>query len=187
ARRAKVKSPGRWHPGKASALRFVESLAFPVEYAGIPAEETPDDFEYLEGRIDLHALQDFQVEVQKKLLAVLENRAGRAIVTLPTGGGKTRVAVDTIRDWLTDRFSISTSGCGNAVLWLAHTEELCEQATLCFREVWQGSSNVCPVLLFRFWGGYTRDLEEHRETLSTLEQRPAVLVSTPQRLRNLME
>src|SRR5690606_3302212 len=69
ARRAKVKSPGRWHPGKASALRFVESLAFPAEYAGIPAEETPDDFEYLERRIDLHALQDFQVEVKKKLLA----------------------------------------------------------------------------------------------------------------------
>ncbi|HWL64254.1 MAG TPA: DEAD/DEAH box helicase family protein [Steroidobacteraceae bacterium] len=187
ARRAKVKSPGRWHPGKASALRFVEALGFPAEYAGIPAEETPEDFEYLEGRVDLHALQDFQLEVQKKLLAVLENRAGRAIVTLPTGGGKTRVAVDTIRDWLTGRFRISASGSGNAVLWLAHTEELCEQATLCFREVWQGSSNVCPVLLFRFWGGYTRDLEEHRETLSTLEQRPAVLVSTPQRLRNLME
>jgi len=187
AKRAKVKPPGRWHSGKASALRFVELLAFPPDYAGIPAEEPPDDFEYLEGRIDLHALQDFQLEVQKKLLDVLENRAGRAIVTLPTGGGKTRVAVDTIRDWLTGRYRIAASGTGNTVLWLAHTDELCEQATLCFREVWQGSSNVCPVLLFRFWGGYTRDLEEHGQTLSTLEQRPAVLVSTPQRLRNLME
>lgn len=187
AKRARVKPPGRWHSGKASALRFVESAGFPAEFAGIPAEEPPDDFEYLEGRVDLHALQDFQLEVQKKLLDVLENRAGRAIVTLPTGGGKTRVAVDTIRDWLTSRYRIAASGSGNTVLWLAHTDELCEQATLCFREVWQGSSNVCPVLLFRFWGGYTRDLEEHRETLSTLAQRPAVLVSTPQRLRNLME
>lgn len=165
----------------------VESLGFPAEYAGIPAEEPPDDFEYLEGRVDLHALQDFQLEVQKKLLDVLENRAGRAIVTLPTGGGKTRVAVDTIRDWLTGRYRIAASGSGNVVLWLAHTDELCEQATLCFREVWQGSSNVCPVLLFRFWGGYTRDLEQHGETLSTMAQRPAVLVSTPQRIQNLME
>lgn len=187
AKRAKTDAPGRWHPGKASALRFVESLGFPAEYAGIPAEEPPDDFEYLEGRVDLHALQDFQLEVQKKLLDVLENRAGRAIVTLPTGGGKTRVAVDTIRDWLTGRYRITASGSGNVVLWLAHTDELCEQATLCFREVWQGSSNVCPVLLFRFWGGYTRDLEQHGETLSTMAQRPAVLVSTPQRIQNLME
>lgn len=187
AKRAKAKAPGRWHPGKSSALHFVESLGFPAEYAGIPAEEPPDDFEYLEGRVDLKALQDFQVEVQRKLLNVLEQRAGRAIVTLPTGGGKTRVAVDTIRDWLTARFRVAASGTGNTVLWLAHTDELCEQATLCFREVWQGSSDVCPVLLFRFWGAYTRDLEEHRETLFTLEQRPAVLVSTPQRLRNLIE
>ncbi|MEJ0086416.1 MAG: DEAD/DEAH box helicase [Pseudomonadota bacterium] len=187
AKRAKVKSPGRWHPGKATALKFVETLVFPAEYAGIPAEEPPDDFEYLEGRVDLHPLQDFQLEVQKKLLGVLDGRAGRAIVTLPTGGGKTRVAVDTIRDWLTNRFRLNASGTGNVVLWLAHTEELCEQATICFREVWQGSSDVCPMLLFRFWGGYTRDLEEHRETLLTMGQRPAVLVSTPQRLSNLID
>lgn len=187
AKRAKAKCPNRWHAGKGTALRFVESAQFPVEYAGIPAEEPPEDFEYLDGRVDLHALQDFQVEVQKKLLSVLETRAGRAIVTLPTGGGKTRVAVDTIRDWLTARYRQSATGAGNVVLWLAHTDELCEQATLCFREVWQGSSNVCPMLLFRFWGGFTRDLEQHGENLLNMHQRPAVLVSTPQRLVNLIE
>lgn len=187
ARRAKLSSPGRWHPGKAAAIRFVEALRFPVDYAGIPAEEPPADFEYLEGRVDLHPLQDFQLEVQKRLLSVLDKRAGRAIVTLPTGGGKTRVAVDTIADWLTKRYRQSGSGMGNVVLWLAHTDELCEQATLCFREVWQGSSDICPMLLFRFWGGYTRDLEEHQETLLTMSQRPAVLVSTPQRLLNLLD
>lgn len=187
AKRGKLKAPARWHAGKASAIRFVEAAGFPVEFAGIPAEEPPEDFEYLEGRVDLHALQDFQVEVQKKLLKTIENRAGRAIVTLPTGGGKTRVAVDTIRDWLTARYRVTPSGAGNVVLWLAHTEELCEQATLCFREVWQGSSNVCPMLLFRFWGGFTRDLQRHQETLLTMQQRPAVLVSTPQRLLNLLD
>ena len=180
AKRAKAKYPNRWHAGKGTAIKFVEAAGFPIEYAGIPAEEPPDDFEYLEGRVDLHALQDFQVEVQRKLLSVLETRAGRAIVTLPTGGGKTRVAVDTIRDWLTTRYRQAATGNGNVVLWLAHTEELCEQATLCFREVWQGSSNVCPMLLFRFWGGFTRELQ-------TMYQRPVVLVSTPQRLLNLID
>ena len=63
AKRARVKWPQRWHPGKGSALAFVAATGFPPEYAGIPAEETPPDFEYLEGRIDLAALQDFQVEV----------------------------------------------------------------------------------------------------------------------------
>lgn len=187
ARRTKATAPGRWHAGKTAAVQFADATGFPAEYAGLPVEEAPSDFEYLEGRLDLHALQDFQLEVQRKLQAVLQHSGRRAIVTLPTGGGKTRVAVDTIRDWLTGRYRMSASGEGNTVLWLAHTEELCEQATQCFSEVWRGSSNVCPVMLFRFWGRFTRDLAEHRSTLSTLEQRPAVLVSTPQRLRNLIE
>jgi superfamily II DNA or RNA helicase len=187
AKRAKIESPGRWHPGKSRAIQFVGAIGFPIEYAGIPAEEPPADFEYLEGRVDLSPLQDFQREVQRKLQATLSRGAGRAIVTLPTGGGKTRVAVDTIRDWMTSRYSENRTGTGNLVLWLAHTEELCEQAYACFKEVWQASSSVCPMLLFRFWGGYTRDLEQHRETLLTLDQRPTVLVSTPQRLVNVAD
>jgi superfamily II DNA or RNA helicase len=187
AKRAKVPYPRRWHPGKGAALGFVTSTAFPTDYAGIPAEETPPDFEYLEGRIDLAALQDFQVEVQRKLREVINAPSGRAIVTLPTGAGKTRVAVDTIRDWLSARYAESRTGHGNVVLWLAHTDELCEQAYACFREVWQASSAVCPLLLFRFWGGYTRDLQKHGETLTALDQQPTVLVSTPHRLVNLIE
>jgi superfamily II DNA or RNA helicase len=51
----------------------------------------PRDFEYLEGRVDLKALQPFQIEVHSKLFGVLRGTAARAIVTLPTGAGKSRV------------------------------------------------------------------------------------------------
>ena len=187
AKKCKVDSPGRWHPGKGTSMRFVTATGFPEELAGIPAEETPPDFEYLEGRVDLKALQPFQLEVQAKLLSVLRSMAARAIVTLPTGAGKTRVAVDSLRDWLTGRWGIRQDGVGNTILWLAHTEELCEQAYACFREVWQSSSNVCPLLLFRFWGNYTKDLKEHRETLINMSFRPTVVISTPHRLVNLLE
>jgi superfamily II DNA or RNA helicase len=187
AKRLKVAAPSRWNPGKSTALRFVIDCGFPEEYAGIPAPETPPDFEYLEGRVDLPPLQDFQREVQGKLLEVLGRPGGRAILTLPTGAGKTRTAVDTIRDWLGQGFAERRDGRGNTVLWLAHTEELCEQAYACFRDVWQASSSTCPILLFRFWGRYTNDLERHRETLLTLDKRPTVFVSTPQRLVRLIE
>lgn len=187
ARAVQIENPSRWYPGKERALRFVEAAGFPRELAGVPAPEAPADFEYLDGRVDLRPLESFQLEVQRKLMTVLARPGGRAIVTLPTGGGKTRVAVDTVRDFLTERWSSDAPDRGTSVLWLAHTEELCEQAYLCFRQVWQSSSAVSPLLLFRFWGRFTQDLAAHQSPLSMLGEQPCVLVSTPQRIVTLLE
>jgi superfamily II DNA or RNA helicase len=186
AKKSRAENPARWIPGKGTALQFVQASGFPREFMGIPADDTPADFEYLEGRLDLKPLEHFQLEVQAKLARVLQIPGGRAIVTLPTGGGKTRVAVDTVRDFLSARWHDGAGRTGSAVLWLAHTEELCEQAYLCFRQVWQASHAVCPLLLFRFWGRYTQDLVAHSETLAAVRRQPTVFVSTPQRIVGLL-
>ncbi len=170
--------PQRWHPGKNQAIQFVAAIDFPPELAGIPTEDSLPDFEYLEGRFELRELEDFQKEVKSQLSECLRSPGRRAIVTLPTGAGKTRVAVETIRDWFTQN--------SRAVLWLAHTEELCEQAYSCFRQVWEGSALVPPLLLFRFWGDYTRRYEDHRESLNRIAREASVLVSTPNRIVSLM-
>lgn len=176
----------RWHPGKATAIKFSESVSFPPQFAGLPTDDVQPDFEYLEGRIDLRPLQPFQREVQDNLVEVLRKAGERAIVTLPTGGGKTRVAVDSIRDWLTEHWEGNAKGVGKTVLWLAHTEELCDQAYECFKQVWQASTAVCPLWLFRFWGRYTHDLTAHKETLANIRSHPSILISTPQRIVNLL-
>ncbi len=185
-RKCRLKPPVRWYPGKAAALAFTQAAGFPDEFAGIPTPESPPDFEYLEGRFELKALQDFQIDVQAQMREILDKQKGRAIVTLPTGAGKTRVAVDTIRDWLTEWWR-DQEEAGRVVLWLAHTEELCEQAFVCFKQVWQASSDVCPLALFRFWGRYTQDLVDHRDNLAMMHRRPAVLISTPHRMVNLLD
>lgn len=184
-----LKAPGRWHPGKARAREFVVRAGFPSELAGVASDESKDDFEFLEGRFRLEPLHPFQKEVQRALLEVLVEPLGRrCIVTLPTGGGKTRVAVESLAYWLEDRFDRAVgSARRGTILWLAHTEELCEQAASCFRQVWESSDNVCPLTLVRFWGSYTSDLLEHRETLRQALDRPAVLVSTPQRIGNILD
>ena len=181
----KLKPPTRWYPGKSRATEFTVASRFPPEYAGIPSSDTPPDFELIEGRFTLSPLQDFQEEVQAGLRNVIAQPNGRAIVTLPTGAGKTRVGVDTIRDWLSD-WERDNPDTGRVVLWLAHTEELCEQAFTCFKQVWEGSNDVCSLMLFRFWGRFTQDLIDHRANLSTMHHRPTVLISTPNRMVGLV-
>jgi DNA repair protein RadD len=185
SKKCRAKYLKRWHPGKATAIAFSKAVDFPVEFAGLPTEDLRPDFEYLEGRIDLRPLERFQKEVQDKVVEVLRKASGRAIVTLPTGAGKTRVAVDSIRDWLTEQWEGDGQGLGKTVLWLAHTEELCEQAYECFKQVWQASTAVCPLWLFRFWGRYTQDLKAHQETLANIRSHPSIIISTPQRIVNL--
>lgn len=186
SKKCRVQFPKRWHPGKGTALLFAKQTGFPEEFAGLPSDELRPDFEYLEGRIDLRPLQPFQREVQDKLIEVLRKAGGRAIVTLPTGAGKTRVGVDSIRDWLTEHWEANGNGRAKTVLWLAHTEELCEQAYECFKQVWQASTAVCPLWLFRFWGRYTQNITAHKETLSNIRSHPSILISTPQRIVNLL-
>ena len=176
----------KWHAGKAAAAEFVRAVAFPREFAGLPAAETPPSFEYLEGRVALPPLQDFQCEVRDTLLRRLATPGERAIVTLPTGAGKTRTAVETIRDWLTERSRAASPRGRHTVLWLAHSGELCEQAHESFRHVWQHAEDVCPLLLFRFWGRFTQ-FERHQEAITDILTQPSVLVSTPQRIVNLID
>lgn len=182
-----VEFPGRWHPGKSAAIAFVREAGFPMELSGVVSDDRPADFEYLEGRVALEGLADFQEEVKRCARQVLDRPEGRAIVTLPTGAGKTRTAVETLKEWLTEQHSSHGDTSGSVVLWLAHTEELCEQAYACFKQVWEWSQNVCPLYLVRFWGSYTRDLHEHRETLERAAASPSVFISTPQRLLNLVD
>ncbi|MEP7009106.1 MAG: DEAD/DEAH box helicase [Acidobacteriota bacterium] len=189
AKAAGVDFPRRWHPGKATASEFVLLLGFPPELAGIPAPESLPDLEFLEGRFKLEPLADFQKEVQRGILETLQEPLGRrCLVTLPTGGGKTRVAVESIAWWLPDHYDREKERAHQgAVLWLAHTEELCEQACACFKQVWEASENVCPMTLIRFWGDHLKDLIAHQSTLLQVLARPNVVVTTPQRLVNLLD
>jgi DNA repair protein RadD len=188
AKACKIKAPQRWHPGGPTATEFVAKAGLPSLLAGLPREDTAPPYEYLEGRFTLRPLEDFQREVSAAMTGVIKSFGEPAIVSLPTGAGKTRVAVESIRDWLTELYDPVTMVVSKgAVLWLAHTEELCEQAYACFKQVWEASTQVAPLLLVRFWGRYTQDLERHRDALAKVLHSPCVLISTPQRIVNLLK
>lgn len=182
AKQLKIASPSRWVPGKARALHFVHEAGFNKAFAGTPAERAPDDVEWLEGRTALPPLADFQKEVLDKSEQELSDRRKhpRVIVTLPTGGGKTRVASEYVTRFLGQN---SAKDQPPVALWVAHTEELLEQAVEALRQVWGEAANVPTLRLDRRFGSHGRGDGADEELLSTLTE-PQFLVATPQRLLN---
>jgi len=91
------------------------------------------------------SLKDYQTSVYFDAITQLSNPRSRFIVQMPTGSGKTRTAMEIICSVLNDNKPQSI------VLWLAHSEELCEQAYACFEDVWHHVKNK-DLKLVRVWG-----------------------------------
>lgn len=143
-----LQPPTRWNT--AAALVFVTSIGFPVEFAS-SAEARREPEELVSGPIDLPPLHDFQQEVFDGLGALLASgtKRRRAVISLPTGGGKTRVTVEAAV-----RLVLAPEGVTRSVLWIAQTDELCEQAVQAFRQVWVNlGARRKNLRIARLWGG----------------------------------
>jgi superfamily II DNA or RNA helicase len=143
----------KWHPGKSWAMHFVRTLRLPLVYAGSKSEESLPDSLDVEPCVALPQLRDFQIELRDQVLYILNRRqtANRAILTLPTGAGKTRTTVEAVLTWR------QTQSDPPIILWLAQSDELCEQAVQSFREVWfdlghRDASLRDTLTIGRLWG-----------------------------------
>jgi superfamily II DNA or RNA helicase len=139
--------PLRW--GGESARLFVLELGFPAEFAASASVKREPELT-ISGPIDLPDLHDYQDEILEGLRELLGSRSGRrrAVVSLPTGGGKTRVAAEAVVKLVLNNSEKRTA------LWVAQTDELCEQAVQCFRQLWVNVGAPGEDLrIVRLWGG----------------------------------
>jgi DNA repair protein RadD len=105
-------------------------------------------------------LHGYQEWVRRKIISeLILSENDRSIVHMPTGAGKTRVAMEALSD-----FFRSFSRREGVAVWMAHSEELCEQACESFYQVWQrmGPSNAH---ILRLWGGRTGEIVEDKHNL----------------------
>ncbi|MCV7281684.1 DEAD/DEAH box helicase [Mycolicibacterium flavescens] len=143
----------KWHPGKSWAVHFVRTINMPLSFAGSRGSTNLPDTLDVEPCVKLPGLADFQLELFERLVEVLvgPDDANRAILSLPTGAGKTRTAVEALLKWRQSRDDRPL------ILWIAQSDELCEQAVQAFREVWfdlgHGDRSFRETLTIgRLWG-----------------------------------
>ena len=100
-----------------------------------------------------YGLYPYQRQVVSDLLNVLVPRnesmvinGSRVVAHMPTGAGKTRVACHAACHMLN-----RADAEGKLVVWLASTEELCDQAAESLEQAWQSLGNR-PAEIHRYWG-----------------------------------
>ncbi|EHK53640.1 DEAD/DEAH box helicase [Allomesorhizobium alhagi] len=139
--------PSRW--GGEPARLFVLETGFPTEFAASSRAKREAELT-VSGPLDLPPLHDFQNEIFEGIRELFNSSKGRrrAVVSLPTGGGKTRVAAEAVVRLVLNADARRTA------LWIAQTDELCEQAVQCFRQLWVNVGTPGQDLrIVRLWGG----------------------------------
>jgi superfamily II DNA or RNA helicase len=146
--------PTQW-AGGAATISWLRKMGFGAEFAGQRTQRQDAEF-VVPGATILPELHDYQARISRELREVLlevgdGGRRAKAMVELPTGAGKTRVATQTILQLFID------GKLHGPVLWIAQSQELCEQAVQTFSEVWRG---LCtdqrvdmPLTVGRLWEG----------------------------------
>ena len=169
-----LRPPSRWNT--AEARSFVASIGFPQEFAASP-EPRREPEEDISGPIELPPLHDFQEEVLEGIRELLARGTTRrrAVVCLPTGAGKTRVTVEAAV-----LFVLKPEWDHRSVLWVAQTDELCEQAVQAFRQVWLNlGAQRTDLRIVRLWDRNPNPAAEEPD-------RPVVVVASIQTLNSRM-
>lgn len=170
---AGIETPDQFRGGR-SAQEFVKELGFSPGMAGQTIKRKPEREEVV-GPVRLNPLHQYQESTSRKVQDLLAGRtdSSRGLVQLPTGAGKTRVAVESvIRD-------LQNSSEQRLIVWIAQSEELCEQAIETWTYVWQAAGPPGErMAVSRLWGGNEAVEEETKlhlvvatiQTLSSIQQ-----------------
>lgn len=154
--------PSRW-AGSSAAVAFAKALGFASEFGGF-GSPTLDRKLHVDGPPDLGDLHDYQEIVVDEIRRLLRGEDGlRGLLSLPTGAGKTRVTVEALVQ------AIVADELESPILWVAQTQELCEQAVQAWREIWAARGPKDSVTINRLWGQFDAEEEAgHQVVVATI-------------------
>lgn len=138
---------GRGSPRETALFDFFELPVPPLDVVEVPPTT--------ENTIGTYSLFEHQRRAARAVIGQLHSPPHRVLLHMPTGSGKTRTAMSAICDHLRSREK-------TVVVWVAHSEELCEQAAEEFLKAWSTLGNR-TVQFRRFWGPHELDLENFHD------------------------
>ncbi|WP_030612564.1 sacsin N-terminal ATP-binding-like domain-containing protein [Streptomyces sclerotialus] len=134
------------YTGGSAAVSFVADLGLPAPFAGYRAP-TLEQSLTVEGPRDFPRLHDYQERLALNIFEMLDRLAPqRAMLSLPTGAGKTRVTAEAVIRWVKQAGELK-----GPILWIAQTEELCEQAVQSWQFVWSKAGAQTRLTINRLW------------------------------------
>lgn len=159
--------------GGTPAVKFVSDLGFPDPFAGFRAPSLEPRID-VDGPSEFPRLHDYQERLASNLFAMLDRvTPQRGMLSLPTGAGKTRVAAEAVIRWIKQDGELD-----GPILWIAQTEELCEQAVQSWRFVWSKVGAESPLAISRLWSS---------NEAGPVSDRPHLVVATDAKLRLCLE
>ena len=82
--------------------------------------------------IKTFGLEKFQIRIKNQLIQKIKNNDLKTIIHMPTGSGKTRTSIASLLEYNLEKNFLSD----NFIIWLAHSDELCDQAKDSFENLW---------------------------------------------------
>ncbi len=144
-----------WSAQSSFALELVDKLGISREY--LPAIQTKlNTSEIIEPVGQYYQLFEYQRQVKVKIVEQLLANQSRFIVQMPTGSGKTKTAMEALLAFNKQKELLNS---GLSYLWVAHTEELCEQAIETVTKIWRQTQQG-ELRIIRYYGGHNPGVEE---------------------------
>jgi len=178
----------RWVPGAEGAKRFCRLTGFDDFFAGERTESAPGHYDILPW-IEYPPMRPYQENISALMNGILESedpRGRQGIMVMPTGSGKTRVAVETLLRWYLSREDAPL------IVWLCHRNELCDQASGSFESVWNrisidGTDNPHgrSLRVYRFWDNIWTDPKDGQEINRIDREKGGVAIVSIQTLQKI--
>ncbi len=140
-----------WNKDFKAVNRLIEVFNLSDEYLPPRAENKPTVVEVR----PKNSLFDYQKRIKDNFVKQIRDGQKRMIINMPTGSGKTRTTVSGFFE-----FMQAIKSKNKLIVWIAHSEELCEQAFETIFNLWSEKGDS-KLMVYRMWDIHKPKLKQN--------------------------